>query len=610
MKEIKIIDIACGSGAFLNKAVDILFEIHEALHTSKYAQDETLNQYFDSLDSRRQIISNNIYGVDINEESVEITKLSLFLKLATSTGVKKGFKLPNLDKNIKCGNSLVDDRTIDEDKAFNWNQEFKEVFTNDFCFNIVVGNPPYVNAKLHTADKPKEREFLSNSDKYNCLYKKWDLYIPFIEHGLNLLKDDGFFGMIIPYPFIDQEYAKLMRKTIIEKYNIEELIDLSTEKIFKDATVENIIPIISKSNKKEEIPIYHLKNSKICYSHITNSNDLILNKNSMIWNLKKPIKLKNDFSKMKQLGEYCFISVGMVLNANEKLAKGEFKKEDLISEFESEIHNKPYIEGKNIDKYRINKIRFLEWDTERVPSKIRRPTFEELYSSEKLLINKLGTIRAIYDDNKLFCDQTLRILVLWKDLKEVNNRSINSTITKYPLGTREELEKNSKNISLKYLLAIINSKMGQFLLNTIRGANNKDINPDSLRLIPIPPADKTKQEKINDVVDLMMKYYIEYSEEVSSFTKWIKRNFNIKLTFDYSNLDYETFLKRIKKQNKSLDNRRNQDKIEKEYEDSLNILSSLTNNISNLESEINQIVYSLYNLTAEEIVTIENSFEV
>ena len=225
MKEIKIIDIACGSGAFLNKAVDILFEIHEALHTSKYAQDETLNQYFDSLDSRRQIISNNIYGVDINEESVEITKLSLFLKLATSTGVKKGFKLPNLDKNIKCGNSLVDDRTIDEDKAFNWNQEFKEVFTNDFCFNIVVGNPPYVNAKLHTADKPKEREFLSNSDKYNCLYKKWDLYIPFIEHGLNLLKDDGFFGMIIPYPFIDQEYAKLMRKTIIEKYNIEELID-------------------------------------------------------------------------------------------------------------------------------------------------------------------------------------------------------------------------------------------------------------------------------------------------------------------------------------------------------------------------------------------------
>ena len=609
LKEVKIIDISCGSGAFLNKAVDVLFEIHEALHASKYAKDETLNQYFDSLDSRRQIISNNIYGVDINEESVEITKLSLFLKLATSTGVKKGFKLPNLDKNIKCGNSLVNDKTIAGNKSFNWNREFEEVFNDEFGFDIMVGNPPYVNAKLHTADKPKEREFLSHSNDFNCLYKKWDLYIPFIEHGLNLLKDNGFFGMIIPYPFVDQEYAKIMRKTIIENYNIEEIIDLSSEKIFKDATVKNIIPIISKSRQKEEIPIYHLKNSKICHSHTTKTDDLILNKKTEIWNLKKPIKLNTDFSKMKLLGEYCFISVGMVLNANEKIAKGEFKKEDLISEYESEIYNKPYIEGKNIDKYKINKIRFLEWDTERVPSKIRRPTFKELYLSKKILINKLGTIRAIYDDNQLFCDQTLRILILWKDLKDINNRSISSTITKYKLGNREELEEKSKNMSLKYLLAIINSKMGQFLLNSIRGANNKDINPDSLRLIPIPPVDKIKQEKISETVDLIMKYHIEYSDEVSSFTKWLKRTFDIELTFDYVTLDYEAFLKRIKKQNKSLDNRRNQDKLEKEYEDSLNILSSLTKNISNLDSEINQIVYSLYDLTDEDITLIENSFK-
>lgn len=95
LKNIKIVDIACGSGAFLNKAVDILFEIHEALHDSKYAQDNTLNRYFDSLDSRKQIILNNIYGVDLNEESVEITKLSLFLKLATTSGVNQGFQLPN-----------------------------------------------------------------------------------------------------------------------------------------------------------------------------------------------------------------------------------------------------------------------------------------------------------------------------------------------------------------------------------------------------------------------------------------------------------------------------------------------------------------------------------
>ena len=95
LKNIKILDPSCGSGAFLNKSVDVLFEIHKALFDSKYS-DEKLDKYFDTLDSRRQIISNNIYGVDLNEESIEITKLSLFLKLTTSAGMQEGFKLPNL----------------------------------------------------------------------------------------------------------------------------------------------------------------------------------------------------------------------------------------------------------------------------------------------------------------------------------------------------------------------------------------------------------------------------------------------------------------------------------------------------------------------------------
>ena len=607
LKDVKIIDISCGSGAFLNKAVDVLFEIHKAYHDSKYANDPSLNKYFDSLDRRRQIIINNIYGVDVNEESVEITKLSLFLKLATSTGVMEGFKLPNLNENIKCGNSLVDNELIAGNKAFDWCSEYESVFKHG-GFDIVIGNPPYINAKLHTEDKPKEREYLSNSNKYECLYKKWDIYIPFIEHSLKILKDDGFFGMIIPYPFIDQEYAKIMRKTIVEDYCINEIIDLSDEKIFKDATVKNVIPILSKSKAKDKVPIFRIKDSQIYHSHDKNIVDLIPNKKTMIWDLNKTVNLNIDFTEMNVLGEYCFISVGMVLNANEKKAKGEFKKEDLISESKTEIHNKEYIEGKNIDKYKINSIRYLEWNTDRVPSKIRRPTFKELYLSEKLLINKLGTIRAIYDKNQLFCDQTLRILVLWKDLKEVNNRSISSTITKQQLGTREELEEKSKDISLKYLLGIINSNMGQYLLNMIRGTNNKDINPDSLRLVPIPPADKIIQEKIDSIVDTITENNIKCSEESNSFLKWLKRTYDITCDFDYTHMDYEAFLKKIKKQNKKLNSRKNQDIVEKEFNISRNTIDSLNEKNRELEFEINEIVYSLYGLTDKEIAIIENSF--
>ena len=102
-------------------------------------------------------------------------------------------------------------------------------------------------------------------------------------------------------------------------------------------------------------------------------------------------------------------------------------------------------------------------------------------------------------------------------------------------------------MSLKYLLAIINSKMGQHLLNRIRGINNKDINPDSLRLIPIPQADETTQEKIIYNVDSIMNNHVNYTEEVSSFTKWLKRTFDITLNFDYDKLEYEKFLKKNRK---------------------------------------------------------------
>ena len=176
MKNIKILDPACGSGAFLNKATDILLEIHEAIYNfrtgskkstsmkvgkgnrrrTERVQHLDLGAYvFDAMSKRREILLDNIFGVDLNSESVEITKLSLFLKVC-----EKGVPLPKLKNNIKCGNSLIEDPDF-TDKPFNWGEKFENVLNNG-GFDIIIGNPPYFNVQTLGA-KSTEVDYLKSN---------------------------------------------------------------------------------------------------------------------------------------------------------------------------------------------------------------------------------------------------------------------------------------------------------------------------------------------------------------------------------------------------------------------------------------------------------------
>ena len=138
LTSLKILDPACGSGAFLNQALEYLINEHELIDSyRRELEQDSLGLY----DITKSILENNLYGVDINEEAVEIAKLSLWIRTA-----EKGRKLSALNKNIKCGNSLIDDPAVAGDKAFNWNKEFSEIMS---CggFDVVIGNPPYVRVQ-------------------------------------------------------------------------------------------------------------------------------------------------------------------------------------------------------------------------------------------------------------------------------------------------------------------------------------------------------------------------------------------------------------------------------------------------------------------------------
>ena len=582
---ITICDPACGSGSFLVGAFKYLLSWYLDKYTkNKTEENKNLktgklisvkNGIELSIQEKKKILTTHIYGVDIDAQAVEVTKLSLYLQMLEGEGKQENslFResdmhvLPYLGDNIKCGNSLIgsdfyasQDLSLFEEEAmykvnaFDWEKEFSQIFKNG-GFDCVIGNPPYVSAPNMVSMMPEQREAISKSPRFKTLFQKWDLYIPFIEMSLDFLKESGLYSAIIPYPFTNQTYGKLLREKIINEYNLLEVADLNGTKIFDHATVSNCIPVIEKAKPSGKCVITHINDQKQIIPFIEQTYEkLVQDEKSAVWNLTAEERNTNRHANMHVLGDYCYISVGMVLNSDEKETKGKFVKAELISETQDEIHCKKYIEGKDLERYEIKRIRYLEYNTKRVPSKLRRPTFEELYTNQKLLINSLGDLKVAIDTEKNFyCEQQVRMALLWKDLHCVENKSISSSIKKFSKLTREEMEKLSETVDLKYLLAIMNSRYASILLTNLRGGDYHIV-PEHIRNIPIPTATQSQQQELANLATLMMDA-VKRQQEAKS--------------------DQEKNICKMR--------------------------------IEAIDAQINAKVYNLYNLTKEEIAIVEKS---
>jgi type I restriction-modification system DNA methylase subunit len=193
-KEIKVLDPACGSGSFLIKTFDYLYNNISPSKDSKQYRIDSQGKY----SIKTEILKNNIYGVDLDNKAVEITKLNLLLK-----GAEKNRKLPEeIDHHIQHGNSLIDDETIVGLDAFRWDGDFREG-----SFNVVIGNPPYIsNWQLSEAN----RELVLYLDKKyeEITIGHWDIYILFIKKAIDVLKEDGLLSFIVPSSFAKEKYGK------------------------------------------------------------------------------------------------------------------------------------------------------------------------------------------------------------------------------------------------------------------------------------------------------------------------------------------------------------------------------------------------------------------
>lgn len=396
---------------------------------------------------------------------------------------------------------------------FLWHTWFYDVFNrpND-CngrngFDIVIGNPPYISAPTQLANKflAEQREKIIKSNKYKSLYQKWDLYIPFIELGLNLNCQNGITTMIVPFPLTNQLYAKVLRDMIVKENNMFELVDLNGTKIFDNATVSNCIPFIKKSVPKEKTWISHInENLEIRKSFEQPFSALVQDEKTQVWNVTQEKREANKYSDFHVLGDFCYISKGMVLNSDENSKEEKFKKIDLITEIQDTIHCRKFVEGKDCEKYITNRIRYLEYDTERVPNKISRPTFRELYITPKLMFNRLGKLQVFLDEDGDFTtSDAMFVCLTWKSLKGVENKSISSSIKKHSKYSRSKMEKLSETVDLKYLLGIMNSKYASVLLTNLRGGDYH-IYPEHIRNIPIPVATPAQQQQIIVLVDKIL----------------------------------------------------------------------------------------------------------
>lgn len=234
LQKTRVIDPACGSGAFLIAAFDYLMQQYERV-------DRELNalgckpKNGNSLEFDRSILSNNLYGVDLLPESAEITKLSLWLKTAQA-----GKTLTYLDDNIKAGNSIVADSNV-ADTAFDWQAEFPQIFA-DGGFDVVLGNPPYVRQELLSPIKPYLQ---ANYESYNGVA---DLYTYFYELGLKILKPGGVLSYIVTNKWLRSGYGEPLRKFFASQGLLEQIIDFGHAPIFEDADTFPCIVAVRKPN--------------------------------------------------------------------------------------------------------------------------------------------------------------------------------------------------------------------------------------------------------------------------------------------------------------------------------------------------------------------------
>ena len=562
---LKILDPACGSGAFLNQALNFLLNEHDFI-------DEGIKilmggNVLGLYDVKKGILENNLYGVDINSEAVEIAKLSLWLRT-----VEHGRKLNILSGKIKVGNSLIDDKSVAED-AFAWEEEFSEVFEQG-GFDVVIGNPPYFNIQTLGAKSPIAQAIQQG---YPEIWQdKSDIIFYFIALAIHLSKDKV--GFIVSNAFMFSNKAQKLRNYILENAPIHKITNFEKYMVFDDASITTAIIEFDKKKKDTVALAYSFKEKKYTEDEISNFINYDENyfevelKNDSVFAL---VEKKIDMLNQKIDGNYAKLNtIFKIGKGMETAANKQFLFKEYPNQFPKEFIKKR-MSGEIIKRYEIDGLKeyilyFENIDEfEKLPFSIQ----EHLVENRDFLENRAQIKRSetskwwkytfpmhkeYYQHDKIWCSYRAKENIFCFD---DTGEYIGLTNTTVIFNTNETLD-------LKYLLALLNSKVLNFRYKTIgkqTGSGVYEYFENGVGKFPIPEVSDEEQKPFIQLVDKILESK-----------------------------------KSIQKYNKHFESLSAIDKIEIKEE-----IEKLENFVDDCVGEIDAMVYGLYGLSEEEVAVVE-----
>ena len=508
--KIKIVDPACGSGSFLLGAYKYLLEWHIQYYQNAKLKNKT--QYLTNdgrltNEIKKKILTNNIFGVDIDTNAVEVTKLSLMLQVMegeTSVSIDHHSQLiqhrvlPSLDKNILSGNSLIDfdfyDNQINFEpgaekkiKPFNWKNSFPEVFKQG-GFDVVIGNPPYVDSEEMVKTNLLLRNYCNN--KYKTANGNWDLYCVFSEKSIDLLRDNGRFGFITPNKFLSAPYGDFL-KSFFSNFCVEIIADYSSVSVFvsnnKKINVYPVITIINKQSKsKNGIYQKYIQNESI---EIKYEKKISIQKGNTNWSQQFDISEQLSQKIIKSSSK---ISSYFVIE-NSATVSEAYKVKEIISELNSSsVDYFKFVNTGTIDRYSI------KWGISKT---------QYIKDSYKNPILSKKRLKA--DFPKRFETASKEKIILAGMIKELEATYDNGLI--YTAKSTTMILKGNNKYDLKYLLGLINSKLYSYIFTILNKYNTMsggymNVGKNQLEefiFFPIDYENKFQLKHYNEIISLV-----------------------------------------------------------------------------------------------------------